>query len=257
MLGGEAWLVDAEGSITGILPAKEGGTAHWHWETEPERGEDEPWRVYCSRAATQANEALSNPFLEEHVEVPTGWRVMYNLTYCDESEHGGLQPTRRSSNGANLSPVSPRSGSILVPPPPRPDSSGGPEGHSGQVDGVRTYLRARLALTAAGLLVVAVGTLFLPEGTDFLGVLFVVGIASIPYVFYVAFVRGRWGSLWGAILLIAMSVFIQLYVNQRMDAGSSTAAVGYLYYLVVGVPLVGVVTALDWSFRPRAGREPH
>jgi hypothetical protein len=91
VLGGEAWLVDAAGGISGVLPSREGGPPFvWGWVT-PQRGDTEDWSDCCLRAAAHAEHALRHSPVEDSCAVEALNGIHYNLTYCDEERHRRLR----------------------------------------------------------------------------------------------------------------------------------------------------------------------
>jgi hypothetical protein len=96
----------------------------------------------------------------------------------------------------------------------------------------------RIAFASGALLVVVVGA-FLTFGEINIGLflLFVV-LAGGPLLLYVVKLRSVGGSVLGGFAMLMWALLVQAYVSDRwLGAGSSTAAVGYLYLPMFGFPL--------------------
>jgi hypothetical protein len=63
-------------------------------------------------------------------------------------------------------------------------------------------------------------------------------MACGPLLLYVVKMRSIGGSLLGGFAMLVLALLVQAYVSDRwLGAGSSTAAVGYLYLPMFGFPL--------------------
>jgi hypothetical protein len=96
VLGGEAWLVEDDGQIRGVLPSRlDERPFVWGWQTEPSKGEAESWDAFCSRPAVQAGAALNRSRVDELLPVGLGGRLRYNLIYCDKARYTQLHRTTK------------------------------------------------------------------------------------------------------------------------------------------------------------------
>jgi hypothetical protein len=97
-------------------------------------------------------------------------------------------------------------------------------------------LRVAFAMGAVLLLVIGATLTF---GEINLGmVLLLLLMAGGPLLLYVAKMKSVAGSLLGGFAILVWALIVQLYVSDRwLGAGSSTAAVGYLYLPMFGFPL--------------------
>lgn len=87
ILGGEVWLVLADGSIYAALPQANGGpSAVYSWSTEPWRPL-ESWDEFCSRCADEAVNAISGLHPEDHVKPEHREGIWFNLSYVTRSEY--------------------------------------------------------------------------------------------------------------------------------------------------------------------------
>jgi hypothetical protein len=77
------------------------------------------------------------------------------------------------------------------------------------------------------------------------GLVVVVPLGGVPLLGYVAWVRSQPGSIAAGLALILVCGGTALYVTERIEAGSSTAPVGYLYLLVAGLPALLVTLILE------------
>jgi hypothetical protein len=86
ILGGELWWVlDGAHTWNGSIPQAEGVDAVYTWETI--RREDEPWRSFVARCARDTLEAVAALPREGEVRPNLPGRILYNLTWVDESEY--------------------------------------------------------------------------------------------------------------------------------------------------------------------------
>ena len=86
VLGGELWWVlDGAHTWNGSIPQAEGVDAVYTWETI--RREDEPWRSFVARCARGTLEAVAALPREGEVRPNLPGRILYNLTWVDESEY--------------------------------------------------------------------------------------------------------------------------------------------------------------------------
>src|SRR6266545_434225 len=123
---------------------------------------------------------------------------------------------------------------------------------TGRETELRRYRRVRalICLLSLGILIGAV----VYQGIFPGGLIVVLLLGGVPLLGYVAWVRTALGSIVGGAALLILVVGSALYVTARIDAGSSTAALGYLSLLFVGVPILLVTLFVEMVFR---GRSPH
>jgi hypothetical protein len=92
VLGGEVWLVDEQGQIQGLLPAKDGGPPGvYHWEVSPPwEPSSESWVQFCQRAAAYTESVLRHMDVEG--ELASEWwpHVRYNLTWTSQDQYAAL-----------------------------------------------------------------------------------------------------------------------------------------------------------------------
>src|SRR5687768_12234513 len=115
--------------------------------------------------------------------------------------------------------------------------------------GAGARLRIAFALACLGIPLVYLG-----------GIQALLGIAlfgGIPLVPYVLGVRTMAGSVILGVALLALFGWTQWYVDSRIDVGSSTAGVGYLYIPFYGAPpvLLWVVAEQMIRFLGRKSRQ--
>ncbi|MGH9198019.1 MAG: hypothetical protein ACRD1T_20080 [Acidimicrobiia bacterium] len=123
---------------------------------------------------------------------------------------------------------------------------------TGRETELRRYRRVRalICLLSLGILIGAV----VYQGIFPGGLIVVLLLGGVPLLGYVAWVRTALGSIVGGAALLILVVGSALYVTARIDAGSSTAALGYLSLLFVGVPILLVTLFIEMVVR---GRSPH
>ena len=106
-------------------------------------------------------------------------------------------------------------------------------------------IRWVFALIAVGAAVTGVLLFSYGDGT-LAGAGFVLLLLGVPVLGYVAWIKTRIGSIMVGIGLVGLVVSVQAYVTSR--GGSSTAAVGYLYLIGLGVILLALAVALERIF---------
>jgi uncharacterized membrane protein YidH (DUF202 family) len=111
-------------------------------------------------------------------------------------------------------------------------------------------VRALICLLSLGILIGAV----VYQGIFPGGLIVVLLLGGVALLGYVAWVRTALGSIVGGAALLILVVGSALYVTARIDAGSSTAALGYLPLLFIGVPILLVTLLIELVVR---GRSPH
>lgn len=123
---------------------------------------------------------------------------------------------------------------------------------TGRETELRRYRRVRalICLLSLGILIGAV----VYQGIFPGGLIVVLLLGGVPLLGYLAWVRTALGSIVGGAALLILVVGSALYVTARIDAGSSTAALGYLPLPFVGVPILLVTVFIEMVFR---GRSPH
>lgn len=123
---------------------------------------------------------------------------------------------------------------------------------TGRETELRRYrsVRALICLLSLGILIGAV----VYQGIFPGGLIVVLLLGGVPLLGYVAWVRTALGSIVSGAALLILVVGSALYVTARIDAGSSTAALGYLSLLFVGVPILLVTLFIEMVVR---GRSPH
>jgi len=84
ILGGEVYVV--QGNVVHAMPHVDGrGPSLIHWET-PSRQQRETWKQFVVRSAEftrQAFRAIQSD--ERSIQLPPGGRIVYNLTWDEES----------------------------------------------------------------------------------------------------------------------------------------------------------------------------
>lgn len=121
---------------------------------------------------------------------------------------------------------------------------------TGRETELRRYRRVRalICLLSLGILIGAV----VYQGIFPGGLIVVFLLGGVPLLGYVAWVRSALGSIVGGAALLILVVGSALYVTARIDAGSSTAALGYLSLLFVGVPILLVTLFIEMVVRDRS-----
>jgi hypothetical protein len=79
----------------------------------------------------------------------------------------------------------------------------------------------------------------------------VLPLGGVPLLGYLAWVKSPPGSIASGVALVSVTIGTTLFVTARMEAGSSTAGVGYLYLLVVGLPILLVTVLIEMVLRSR------
>ena len=77
------------------------------------------------------------------------------------------------------------------------------------------------------------------------GLIVVLPLGGVPLLGYLAWVKSVPGSIVSGLALLGVTIGTALYVTERMETGSSTAAVGWLYLLFVGVPVLLVTVVVE------------
>lgn len=85
------------------------------------------------------------------------------------------------------------------------------------------------------------------------GLVVVLPLGGVPLLGYLAWVKSATGSIVAGVALLGVIIGTALYVTGRMEAGSSTAGVGWLYLLVIGLPVLGTTIVVEMLFD---GRRP-
>jgi hypothetical protein len=121
------------------------------------------------------------------------------------------------------------------------------------VSGRSRTVRALFVLACVGTILAGV-ILLEPGSVRPGGVALIVTSAALPYLAYLAWVRTAVGTTLAGLALLAAAVGVQLYVNGRWEAGSSTAVVGYLYLPLTGFLIVGATVLVETVWPTRTGR---
>lgn len=111
------------------------------------------------------------------------------------------------------------------------------------------YRRVRFAFGLAGLAVLVGGLAYLGALPAGLGLVVLLG--GPPLLSYVFGIRSLAGSVFTGLAMLTVIIGTTLYVIG--EAASSTAALGYLTLLVVGIPLVVVTAFLERAIRSPSG----
>jgi hypothetical protein len=113
----------------------------------------------------------------------------------------------------------------------------------------RAFQRLRAAICILGFAALVVAVVY--QGAFPGGILVIIPVAGVPLLGYVAWVRSPAGSIVAGVALLLITGGTALYVTERMEGGSSTAAVGYLYLLLAGVPVLLVTIIIERVLRAR------
>jgi hypothetical protein len=115
-------------------------------------------------------------------------------------------------------------------------------------DDATRYLRVRFVFGLVGLAVLIGGVAYLGAVPG--GLVLVALLGGLPLVSYVFGIRSLAGSVFTGLAMLAVIIATTLYV---IGEASSTAALGYLTLLFVGLPLVAGAAFLERSIRSSSG----
>jgi len=112
----------------------------------------------------------------------------------------------------------------------------------------KRYLRVKVGFLSTCLASLLVGSIAFTPGFNMGpgGFVFISLLAAIPFYMYLFHVKTSVGALATGLALLALFVWLQIYIGARSH--SSTAAVGYLWILYVGVPIVAVALIAEGFF---------
>ena len=101
----------------------------------------------------------------------------------------------------------------------------------------KRFLLIRLGFTVAAFAFVALGLVAFTPGfqVPFPGWLILFAVISMPFFFYVAGVKTGLGSWLAGMALLALTVWVQIYVNMR--SFSSTVTVPYIGIFLFGLAI--------------------
>jgi hypothetical protein len=89
ILGGELWWVpERSSSWIGLIPQRKGPDAVYTWETRRRR--KEPWSAFVARCASDTLAAVGRWPPPDDLPSDLPGRILYNLTWVDETEYGQL-----------------------------------------------------------------------------------------------------------------------------------------------------------------------